>query len=270
MHEKHTAENIAGRIEEAFAEHGIRERLVAVVTDGAPNMVAACRFLDASSVVTGVGSVRFGCLAHKLQLVVSHAIEDTPEVLSALTKCRELIAFFNRSHMARKCLGDACVRSHLKIRVVLQEVQTRWSSTYFMLRRLLRLRSQLDEVITSLEKKDSLKLLDSDPKHIDQMSRSLAPFANLVNILEGEHYATLSLAAPLMFELWNVISEMEFKGYESGDAQGIQKFRSALVEGLNTYWVSGRQDKVLMTCAALDPRFKSLRILSTNEEREQV
>jgi hypothetical protein len=76
-----------------------------------------------------------GCVDHQLELVTGIGFTNAPEILHAMSSCRFLINFFNSSTQAMgKLLSKQQVGRAVK---PIQDVVTRWWSTYSMVDRLI-------------------------------------------------------------------------------------------------------------------------------------
>ena len=78
MEERHTGDNLADELEKILTEWEIREKVVAIVTDNAQNMLNAISFLSGASDHTNISSM--GCAAHTLQLAVNKALRPAPHL----------------------------------------------------------------------------------------------------------------------------------------------------------------------------------------------
>lgn len=124
----HTAVAIAAKTEEMLSRAGISPAYVsAVVADNAANQVAAGALADFDSVA---------CAPHTLQLTVKQILEE-PSVAELLTVTRSIVGSFKHSALKGAELKEEQERAGLRIRRLLQDVRTRWSSTW---RHLLSLR----------------------------------------------------------------------------------------------------------------------------------
>jgi len=110
---------------------------VSIVTDTELTMIAAGRIFVQQSLKGGGKTKRLGCIDHLLQLVTQKAFSDLPMSEGTLKACRNLVIFFNSSPQATiKLLGMQVEGRAVKL---IQDVTTRWQSTYAMCDRLLRL-----------------------------------------------------------------------------------------------------------------------------------
>jgi len=112
--------------------------MVAVVTDTEATMISAGRkFVENSTRVAGKTKWH-GCVDHLLELVTGIAFKDLPESNGTMSACRTMINFFNSSSQAMaKLLAKQSAGRAVK---PIQDVATRWWSTWSMCDRLLQLK----------------------------------------------------------------------------------------------------------------------------------
>ena len=108
---------------------------VAAVTDTESTMVAAGHLIKQHSAQNGGKTEWMGCIAHLLELLTGIAFDDMPHSEGALKACRDIVNYFNSSTQAmQKLLGKQAEGRAVK---PIQDVVTRWWSTYSMLSRLI-------------------------------------------------------------------------------------------------------------------------------------
>ncbi|XP_037637100.1 zinc finger BED domain-containing protein 4-like [Sebastes umbrosus] len=138
----HTAENLACVKASLMEEWGITNKVTCLVTDGAANMIACGRELRLRHTI---------CIAHTLNLIVKKALELTPVLSDIRAKARKLVGYFRSSTTAKEKLAQVqqdMGRPKLKL---LQEVDTRWNSTFHMLHRLVELREPVGAALAGLQ-----------------------------------------------------------------------------------------------------------------------
>jgi hypothetical protein len=152
-------------------------------------MIAAGRLFVSRSLAEGGETKWLGCIDHLLQLVTKKAFSDLPQSEETLKACRNLANFFNASSQAtQKLLGKQVEGKAVK---PIQDVTTRWWSTYSMCDRLLRLKIYL----ALLENEGDLacNLTDLQWLIVTDLHTLLKPFIIAQRLLEGEAYVTVSL-----------------------------------------------------------------------------
>jgi len=113
-----------------------------VMCDNAANMVKA--FADAE-----IPSV--GCTLHTLQLAIHDCILDQRALSDALAGCRRLVGFFKHSSAASHRLTELQKELHSDVLRPIQDVSTRWNSTYYMLQRLPAIKRSLSVYCTKTD-----------------------------------------------------------------------------------------------------------------------
>lgn len=125
---EHTANNIASELEKLTNEWKIREKVVSIVTDNAANMIAAARVC---------GLKQLSCFAHTLNLVVTDAIKANQDLLRVQQRAKNVVTFFNHSTNASDRLGEVQRQLSFPQHKLIQDVATRWNSTFFMFERIV-------------------------------------------------------------------------------------------------------------------------------------
>lgn len=216
-----TAAEVEAQFIHDLVSWGLQKRhLVAVVTDTASNMNA---FGVSVASWPGASFLRHHyCADHVLQLTAVKAFsgdvvvttdDDEDTSLLSVKKARALVNYFHSSCIATDKLNRAqkALKSDSVPLKLLQDVKTRWWSTYTLIERMLQLREALENVfedefrfresqntITNLEK---LKLTESDFESLKNIEFVLRPFKAAQKALEGEKYVHLSLLPLLITEI---------------------------------------------------------------------
>lgn len=117
----HTGERIKEKIYQMLERSGVSaDDVSAMVADNAANQVLAGELCSFDSVP---------CAPHTLQLTVKDILED-PVCQSLLKKVRKIVGAFKHSALKGQELREQQSRYGLKHKRLLQDVKTRWSSTY--------------------------------------------------------------------------------------------------------------------------------------------
>jgi len=119
-----------------------------------------------------------------------------PEVARALKNAHAIVQYFNKSTQATKNLKDQQQESSLAKYIgkplnILQDVKTRWWSTYRMLKRLRFLREAISHyVVDNPHDSDVVNLMHQGWKLCHQVEITLQTMAFWQRVLEGEKYFT--------------------------------------------------------------------------------
>ncbi len=124
-----------------------------------------------------------------------------------MKKARDIVQYFNKSTQATKKLKDQQQESSLpkyssQPKNILQDVKTRWWSTYCMLKRLQFLREAISHyVVDNPHDTDLENLTLQEWKLCHQVEITLRKIAFWQRILEGEKYVTGSLVPVAIYTI---------------------------------------------------------------------
>ncbi|KAK0137888.1 Zinc finger BED domain-containing protein 1 [Merluccius polli] len=164
--DRHTADNLSEHLLRITREWEIQEKLVACVTDGASNITLAiqkCRWKH------------LHCFAHTLNLILA----DTTD------KVKHIVDHFHRSSLSAEKLRATLAQMGLPDLKVLQDCPTRWNSTFYMLKRFVKLR---DAIITTLALVNAAvsTLTDEEWEAIEEACEVLQPYEEVTVEISGE------------------------------------------------------------------------------------
>ncbi|XP_055343649.1 E3 SUMO-protein ligase ZBED1-like [Paramacrobiotus metropolitanus] len=134
---------------------------------------------------------RIPCFNHLLQCVV-RSFDTVKECRDIIKKAKKLVSKFNHSNTATAALVD---RSGKKL---LGDVETRWNSTYIMLKRLCELKDDVDHVC---EQNGWDSFLPQEWSTIDALRKFLEPFDTYTSISSGQDYTTNDMYVAILLEL---------------------------------------------------------------------
>lgn len=135
LEERHTGVNISNELKLICSEWNINdENVIAVVADNAANITLAIEI--------GVGKNRhIPCFAHTLNLVIEKGLEKCKEANNLISKGKSVVTWFKHSVVASDALRKNTDKK------LIQSVETRWNSVYYMLARFLELRTFVNEIV---------------------------------------------------------------------------------------------------------------------------
>lgn len=130
--ESHTANNLAIWIKEMVEDSGIRtEKVVAFIHDNCKNIANAGKVLESEN-----GWISLSCAGHTLQLCVNSGLEVTV-IKNTITAGRRLTTHFRKSEPALRALRSRQKDMRIDSHNLIQDVSTRWNSTFYMVERLV-------------------------------------------------------------------------------------------------------------------------------------
>lgn len=242
--ERHTAANIAALKTAVMEEWDIKSKVVCLVTDGAANMLACANILE----------VRHShCIAHALNLIVKKAIDLTPGLEDIRGKARKIAGHFRTSTLARGRL--LCLQTQMEVPThkLVQEVETRWNSTFDMFSRLYEQREAVGAAMLSLPT-DLVALTTAEYHTIFECMNVLSPIKEATEELSAEKAVSGSKIIPLIRMLRHTISA---KQRQVSDIMAVKLCTNVLQlmgEKLCHYETASQHSLSTL----LDPRFKTM------------
>jgi len=249
MPSEHTGINLADELRDSLVKWDLKDDdLVSITTDNARNIVCAVEILSWP---------RFGCLAHTLQIGVKKAME-IPQISTALARARRVVTHFHHSSKSSYILKRKQRDLHVEELSLVQEVTTRWNSSYYMLERLLQQRQPLCATLIEIKKTD-LMPSDLEISTMETFLEVLQPIVQITETLGGEKLVTISAVRPLLYKLLS-IHLVE----KSSDSSLAKTMKNILLGDLKN-----RYDDVMSLinkACFLDPRFKGLAFMTDSDK----
>ena len=237
------------------------------------------------------GVTHLYCIDHNLHLNAKIAFEDSnlPDSENAMKAARSQVQFFNSSTQAldKLCNMQQTTREGEKPLKVIQDVQTRWWSTWKMLHRLLVLTPTIDALIASRQV-NTPPLTPHQKKVLTEVEHLLAPIAKAQKTLEGDKYPTISFVP---FFIWKLREHLKSQSTESA-VMSLTESTRHLAQRMYSDFVNNRYGdgntvfhdgyvlgnlqryislhKIVLVATFLDPRFKSLHPFVPITDRDKV
>ena len=213
----HTANVIAKSLHKIILDWKLENRITSITTDNGANMVTSIPLLKNKSGCSDI--LRLPCTAYTLQLAIIKGLASA-EILVA--RVRRLVGFFVTQKQIERLIAVQKKLGYNEILHLVQDVSTRWNSTYYAWNRLYFLKDAIIQLQTDLftsfnkeEKNDGIKLKkimlsDNEWELLDQLIILLMPFEEEICKFSGGTYVTLSRMIPaikkLIFDLADDLS----------------------------------------------------------------
>ncbi|XP_011407349.1 PREDICTED: zinc finger BED domain-containing protein 4-like [Amphimedon queenslandica] len=136
------------------------------------------------------------CFAHLLNLVVTDAIKDNDELTFLIQQVKATVTYFHKSSKASDNLVVNQNRLNLPNHKLIQQVETRWNSVYYMLNRYIEQKEAVKTTLCLLDKSDSIIPSEKTALMKDAIS-TLMPFEALTTEMSAEKNVTGSKVIPL-------------------------------------------------------------------------
>lgn len=195
--------------------------------------------------------------AHTLNLIVNDALR-TNAVSEILEKVKNIVAHFRKSSVSNEKLMSFQKQNGNQPLKLIQDVVTRWNSTYYMLERFSKLEIPIRTTFALLDKNFPIITIE-EWTLIKELCEILRPFEEVTKSISGEKYCTASLVIPLTNGLKNVCTILHKKNLSPSAIEV-----STLLKGLNTRLNNIENSSTLLMCMFLDPRFKEITFSNAN------
>lgn len=251
----HTAENIAQHLRTICDNWNIFDKIRAIVTDNATNMTAAIKLLNKRQIP---------CFAHTLNLVVQEAIKNTDDVLQVREKVKQIVTFFHHSVKATDKLTQMQEQHNEPAKKLIQDVETRWNSTFYMIQRYL----EQNELVTTtlcLLGKHNMCLNDNELALLQSSINVLEIFEEATRELSSEKVTSLSKVLPMIRGIQTCLNSL-------AATDGMCALGQQLQEQMKRRFATVEDSFALTAATMLDPRFKKAPFsessnVKTTEER---
>lgn len=242
---QHTAANLAKELNNVVTEWKIKDKLLMVVSDNAANIKAA---------INSLRWKHYGCFAHTVNLVVSDGLKDE-EVINLIARVKYIVGHFKRSHVATAKLiayqQNQGTKTPLKL---LQDVSTRWNSTFYMLERLIVLEESVKATMSIINMELKHHLTMEEWIIVKQLAQILKPFESVTKNISGEEYLTASMVIPLVNGLNSALTKFENRPFADCVKRILERLKKSLTERLG----NSENSNTLSIATFLDPRFKEI------------
>ena len=152
---------------------------------------------------------------------------------------------------------------------VVQDVSTRWNSTYYMLQRLVKLRVPLtavlcDDQLTPKRQDREMLLKDNEWMLAEHLIELLEPFEMATTAVSGQRYVTLSLLLPVASHLYLEVSSTLEKQLPTAAKNVAAKLMSEMTRKFPEISTPS-PSSLPVVAAALDPLFRHLNFLDSDK-----
>lgn len=243
---RHTAERIQEEAEQVLQRFGIREKVLAFITDNGSNIRKA---------VKSMGIERISCYAHLLNLVATESFKAVPELQEVRDKVSRVVKLTRQSTNAKEKLDQIQESLGRKPKKLIQDCPTRWNSLYEMFQRFLELKEAVSLLLIEPGMdKETGPLSSSDWEVIEVAIKLLAPCFEATVELSGEKMSTGSKTIPMTKMLMAFYAGAEREA-EEGSLK--KKLAHRILSSLNERMGVFENIPTFTMACLLDPRFKS-------------
>ena len=251
LEQDHTGAYLASKLTGAIETWKLEGKVHMGLRDNAANMVSAMRIAKVED---------FGCMAHTLQLVLHDALftvfsQSTVETI--VKKSRRIVTHFKHSEQASHHLADCQKSCDVPAHKLIQDVETRWNSTFLMLQRVSEQRKALR--LYNVEHGSITMLTTTELDLADRIIAILKPFYDATLEISRDD-ACISVVIP-------IVSLLLAKLQATSEDVGLLQMKAALRDAMNRRFDTVMTQPNLTAATLLDPRFKDI-YLSPQEKED--
>ncbi|XP_013869994.1 zinc finger BED domain-containing protein 4 [Austrofundulus limnaeus] len=204
------------------------------------------------------GHATLQCFGHVIDLIISEAIKSQRMVQNVLSIARKLCERVHRSPQAKERLVELQRAHQLPENQLIQDVPSKWRTSFFMLERLVEQKTAIDEMSVEC---DFREIISGDQWEVLlSVCNALKPFEVACREM-STRTATLGQVIPLVHILNRKIDLL------FDETVGIDNMLRSLKEAMVTRLSAVLRDPQYTWATMLDPRYKTS--LFTEEEAER-
>lgn len=241
--EAHTSVNLAAELQRITSLWGLENKILLAVSDNAASIQKAIK--------EDLKWRHFGCFAHTINLIVQNSLKIVSPIVS---KVRTLVAHFKRSSKATLKFIEVQKQAGREPKKLLQDVVTRWNSTFYMLDRILELEEEVRTTMALLNVTNLPIISVEEWQFLTQLRNALKPMEEVTKIISGQKYVTLSSVIILTKGLESMFLEM----LDENLLLPIQNLVREILKGITDRLGNLENSKTLLISTFLDPRFKNV------------
>nr|XP_057933853.1 zinc finger BED domain-containing protein 4 [Doryrhamphus excisus] len=204
------------------------------------------------------GLVAVQCFGHTIDLIVSEAIKSQRMVQNLLSIARKICERVHRSAKAKEKLAELQRDHHLPENQLIQDIPSKWRTSFLMLERLMEQKKAIDEMSIECNFRE---IISCDQWEVIQsLCNALKPFEVAYHEISNRT-ATLGQVIPLIHILNRKIDLL------FDETVGIDTMLKSLKEAMVSRMSATLHDPRFTWATMLDPRYKTS--LFTEEEAER-
>ncbi|XP_073407323.1 zinc finger BED domain-containing protein 6-like [Dendrobates tinctorius] len=251
------------RFPKEYTEGNIQQELVRQVSLWlAPNALCPGFFVSSrdSSLIHAIRGANYTyvpCFTNSLNLLVMDFLQNNRYIAGMLTMARKVCSHFSISSRARRILSDLQFQNNLPKHSLKFETLSNWTSTFYMLQRLLEQQRTVQEylVMHKVETVD-IHLSSCHWNLMASLVDLLQPFEMAIREVNASH-SSISQVLPELRYLHIFLKQIRGHFESRGDANGVVladsfAFKLSTDYGINEMF----QKEEFVLATLLDPRFK--------------
>lgn len=209
-----------------------------LVRDNGANIVKGCK-------EAGIPSV--SCFIHTLQLVITQSIDSQRSVVDLIATCKKIVGHFNHSSTACSKLKEIQAELNVAPNKLIQDVSTRWNSTFLMIKRI----HEQKRALTIYSADNNLDNITVNQWMLmEPMINLLQPFDEITNKMSSNE-AFISEVLPTIVTLQKYLMNDSKTAF-----RGVGTMKDILCDNIKRRFDVLFKNKNYIIATVLDPRFK--------------
>lgn len=209
-----------------------------LITDNGANMVSGVEL---------AGLARGSCFLHTLQLAILDGIMSQRSVSDMISRSKRVVTHFNHSALACYQLSKIQEELNPPKKKLIQDVPTRWNSTYYLLQRLLEVKNAI--VLYATEHNIPIPTAN-EWRLMEKVVRLLQPFEEYTKLLSSNN-APISAVTPAVSVLKHFLAK------DDGDkSTGVHTMKQEFHDAITSRFERMLKDENYIIATTVDPRFK--------------
>lgn len=238
----HTGENIAQEFNIIVARWNIPlNKIHLFVHDSGANIVKGVRVAEFDSA---------RCFIHSIQRAVVESLKSQAELVDMLAAARRIVTHFNHSGLAQGKLKDIQKELKLPEHNLVQDISTRWNSTFYLQERLLEQKRAISLYIADHNKLNNLSA--EQWELMEQCIHLLKPFEEVTK-MTSSGLSCISEVIPHVATLLRYLQKEETARNVPNLLHCLTKLKSEIESRFSEL----DEDKNYLMATLLDPRFKT-------------
>jgi len=264
--EENTAKALAEVIEKRFVFWKLKAKdgslkVYAGVCDNSSNMIKALN--DHLKLPLVIGS-----LTHTINQCIMKAFKMC-RVNALIAKTKQVVEHFCNSSEATQQLRDSQRANKIEepdIRELMQDVPSRWVTTYQMIQRILELQDYVNAILNASKRRNvvDLVLSEDDLFQLKELSTVLQPLNLAMQMIDGEMHCSMSIVMPLLRKMLDKLLVVK-----NGDTPIVNEFKTTAHADLRGRYQLQSRKAAFAIAAYLDPRYKEFKFIHDDTERRE-
>ncbi|XP_022182802.1 zinc finger BED domain-containing protein 1-like [Myzus persicae] len=206
-----------------------------------------------------------GCFAHTLNLIVQSALELENNLID---RVKTIVSHFKKSTVTNNIFKTYQINNGIKERKkLIQDVQTRWNSTYYMINRFVEMEKSIRGTLGLLDNAPDT-LSSEDWLILQDLIKILKPFDEATKAISRQKYTIASLVIVIVQGLYKVCNNL----LKMNLSQRALLIANKLLSNMNERegFKNCEKSMTLSKCTFLDPIFKHLPFTNISPVKNEV